>query len=170
MNGGSTKRFVERYSAFADRLAEWGGAISGGALVLLCVLVTTEILARNVLNRSTMIADEISGYLNVAVVFFGLAYTIKHDGLIRVELVYKRFRGITKAIADWYGVIASLVYSGIILLFMSQYAFYAFKNDIRSAEITETPQFIPQLSVVLGTAILVIYLFKFVLRRCRDVP
>ena len=165
-----TKRFVERYSTFADRLAEWGGVLAGGALVLLCGLVSIEILARNLLNRSTMIADEISGYLNVAVIFFGLAYTIKHDELIRVGLVYRRFRGVTKAIADWYGVLASLIYSGIILYFMSQYALYSFRNDIRSAEITETPQFIPQLFIVAGTSILVIYLFKFVLRRCRDVP
>ncbi len=43
-------------------------------------------------------------------------------------------------------------------------------TDVTSAEITATPQFIPQMFVILGGLLLVIYLFRFIVTRCHDVP
>jgi len=163
-------RFIERYTAFAARSAVFGGRLAAFALVVICVLVLAEIVSRNLFNRSTMIADEMCGYLNVAVVFLGLAYTMHEGGFIRVELVYRMFSSAMKTIANWYNVLASGAYAVIVLYYMVKYTLYSYQNSITSAEITATPQFIPQMFVILGGLLLVIYLFRFIVTRCRDVP
>lgn len=162
--------FIARYSAFADRSALLGGRVAALALILICVLVLAEILSRNLLNRSTMIADEMCGYLNVGVVFLGLAFTMHQGGFIRVDLTYRMLKGAMKLIADWYNVLASTAYAVIMLFYMTKYTIYSYQNGITSAEITATPQFIPQLFVVVGALLLTVYLFKFIITRCRNVP
>jgi TRAP-type C4-dicarboxylate transport system permease small subunit len=159
-----------RYDAFAERCATGGAYLAGAALVAICVLVMSEIIARNVLGTSTMIADEMCGYLNVAVVFLGLAYTMQQGGFIRVELLYHKFATRTKRIADALSVLLSFAYICIVLYYMAKYALFSYQNDIRSAELTQTPLFIPQAVLVLGACLLVIYLLKFILNRFRDVP
>jgi TRAP-type C4-dicarboxylate transport system permease small subunit len=160
----------DRYSILANRLARIGARLACVALVLIVALVLAEIGSRNLLNRSTMIADEMCGYLNVAVVFLGLAYTMHEGGFIRVELVYKTFKGAMKAIADWYNVLVSTAFALIMLYYLSRYTLYSYQNNIRSAEVTATPQYLPQLFAVAGTLLLAIYLVKFIVNKCRNVP
>lgn len=161
---------ADRYAAFARMLALIGARLAGIALVLIVVLVLAEIASRNLLNRSTMIADEMCGYLNVALVFLGLAYTMHEGGFIRVELVYKTFRGGMKAVADWFNVIVSTVFTLVMLYYLARYTLYSYQNNIRSPEITATPQYLPQLFAVAGTLLLAIYLVKFIVDKCRNVP
>ncbi|MER2534073.1 MAG: TRAP transporter small permease [Rhizobiaceae bacterium] len=162
--------FITRYGAFADRCATWGARLAGVALVAICVLVMTEIIARNVFGTSTMIADEMCGYLNVAVVFLGLAYTMQQGGFIRVELLYHNFAGRMKRFADALSVLLSFSYICIVLYYMAKYMLFSYQNNIRSAELTQTPLFIPQAVLVLGACLLAIYLLKYILSRFRDVP
>jgi hypothetical protein len=53
---------------------------------------------------------------------------------------------------------------------MVKYAIYSFANDVRSPEVTATPQYIPQLFVVIGVSVLVVQLLVFAARRSRDLP
>lgn len=164
------RSFESWYGAFAERCATWSARIAATALVLICILVVAEIFARNVLNKSTMIADEMCGYLNVVVVFFGLSYTLQQHGFIRVELLYRRFNNVTKYIFDWFNVVSSLLYTLVVLYYMTAYTVYSYQNKLVSAELTQTPLFIPQALLAIGALLLVIYLLKFVVNRCRDVP
>jgi hypothetical protein len=67
-------------------------------------------------------------------------------------------------------VIVSLAFAATILDQMIRYTLYSFLNDVRSPEVTATPQYLPQLVLVLGMAVLVAQLLVFVFRRCRDLP
>jgi TRAP-type C4-dicarboxylate transport system permease small subunit len=160
----------KRAAGAMDKVANFCAALAGVSLIAIFVLEIVEITLRNLFGRSTMFADEMCGYLNVAVVFLGLAYTLARGGFIRVEILYKRFRGRVKAAADWYAVIVSLAFVATILDQMIRYTLYSFLNDVRSPEVTATPQYLPQLVLVVGMAVLVAQLLAFVFRRCRDLP
>jgi TRAP-type C4-dicarboxylate transport system permease small subunit len=164
------RSFVASYEAFAERCATWSARVAVLALVLICILVVAEVFARNVLHSSTMIADEMCGYLNVMVVFFGLSYTMQRHGFIRVELLYSKFGKTTKHLVDWSNVVLSLGYILVVLYYMAAYAIYSYQNKLVSAELTQTPLVVPQTLLVVGALLLAIYLFKFVVNRCRDVP
>jgi TRAP-type mannitol/chloroaromatic compound transport system permease small subunit len=95
---------------------------------------------------------------------------LQQGGFIRVDTVYGHLRGAAKLIADWFGVLVSLVYLSVMLYYVATYTLYSFRRDLRSAEITATPLFIPQMFIVLGIAALIIYLLKLAVQRCRNVP
>jgi TRAP-type C4-dicarboxylate transport system permease small subunit len=153
-----------------ERIGTFFAALAGIALLLIFALEMYEIVLRNVFGKSTMFADEVCGYLNVAVVFLGLAYTLARGGFIRVEAVYRHFKGRMKIVADWYAVVVSVIFTAAVLYQMIKYTLYSFVNDVRSPEVTATPQYIPQLLVVIGMAVLLIQLLTYVRRRCRDLP
>ncbi len=153
-----------------DRVAAFFAALAGIALLLIFALEMVEIILRNLFGRSTMFADEMCGYLNVGVVFLGLAYTLARGGFIRVEMVYRHLKGAAKRAADWYAVIVSLAFASTLLYQMVKYTIYSFVNDVRSPEVTATPQYIPQLLVVIGVSVLVVQLLVFAARRCRGLP
>jgi TRAP-type C4-dicarboxylate transport system permease small subunit len=153
-----------------DRVAAFFAALAGIALLLIFAREMVEIILRNLFGRSTMFADEMCGYLNVGVVFLGLAYTLARGGFIRVEMVYRHLKGAAKRAADWYAVIVSLAFASTLLYQMVKYTIYSFVNDVRSPEVTATPQYIPQLLVVIGVSVLVVQLLVFAARRCRGLP
>lgn len=166
----SAAGFAAIVVSIADWIALWSGRLAAISLVLIFLLVNTEIFARNVLGRSTLISDEMSGYLYVAVVLLGLPYTMQQRSFIRVEALHSHLHGSAKRAADWFCVLMSLLYLCVLFYCVTKYMIYSYVHHIGSEEITETPLFIPQSFVVLGVGFLIIYFLKFLVERCRDVP
>ena len=72
-----------------DRLSDSLGTVSAGLILIICGLITVSVFMRYMLSAPYKHTEEISSYLLVAVVFFGLAYTLKERGHVRVELVVR---------------------------------------------------------------------------------
>jgi TRAP-type C4-dicarboxylate transport system permease small subunit len=70
-------------------LADAGGYVAAAAVLAMAVLVSFDVLARFLLGSGTKMAVEVTGYLLVAIVFFGLAYAHKEKAHIRVEFFVK---------------------------------------------------------------------------------
>jgi TRAP-type C4-dicarboxylate transport system permease small subunit len=157
-------------SRFAYDLSTWSGRAAGVALVAICVLVTVEILMRSVIGRSTLIADEMCGYLNVAVVFFGFSYALTRGGFIRVNIVRAHLKGTLRRFADWYTVLASFVYFIVIFIYMIKYTIYSYKYNIISTNISATPQYIPESIIIVGSIPMIIILISYIINRCRRIP
>lgn len=75
-----------------QRLYDFAGALAGVFLVAICVLVTAQIVAR---QMGTIIpsADEIAGFCLAATSFLGLAYSFRHGSHIRVTLFLRGLQG-----------------------------------------------------------------------------
>ena len=158
------------FARAVDRLSSWSGAVAGMAVVLILALVCLEVLLRSLLGRSTMVADEMGGYLNVAVVYLGLAYTFREGGFIRVELLYDQLRGRTRKAVQWSILLVSIAYIALLTIYMVRQAWYSFANDIRSVDYAQTPLFLPQLLVVAGSALLLLQLLAYATQRLRGLP
>ena len=61
----------------ANKIVQGTGYLAGVATVLILLLVCVEVIAR-MFNLSTQITDEYAGYLNAAVIFLGLGYSLKN--------------------------------------------------------------------------------------------
>lgn len=157
-------------SRFAYRLSDWSGWIAGLALICIFLLVMAEILIRAIAGRSTIIAEEYAGYLNVAVVFFGFSYALTRGSFIRVSLIYDLLKGKARRVAQWYIVLASLIYILAILFYMTKYTLYSYRFHTVSTNISATPQYIPQIIVLIGTFIVLLVLVAYVIDRCRNIP
>lgn len=150
-----------------DNGSKVGGYISALFMVAIVVLINVEILLRTLFNTSTFIADEYSGYFLVSVVLLGLAYALKQDAHIRVEVIRTRLGSTSKRVVD---VIASLF--GIVLT--TYVAFHAimmtkdaYTLEMTADSISETPIFIPQIVIPIGLALFVFQLIATLIRRLR---
>lgn len=163
-------RLTHRFTLIAGRISDVGGHIAAACIAIILALVCVEVLLRNVFRSSTLIADEMSGYLNAAVLFLGLAYTLKEGGFIRVEVVYNKLRGWIGMTVKWVITLCSLLYTGVLIVYIWRHVNYSYSFDIHSPDVTETPLYIPQFVMWLGAAILGIQLLSYVLNRVRNVP
>ena len=150
-------------------LVQAGGVLAGVSTVLILVLVCVEVVAR-LFNHSTMVADELAGYLNAAIVFFGLAYTVREGGFIRIELVYDRLRGGWLRAARWFIVVTSLLFTLTLTFFMALHVQYAFQKDTRAISVLATPEYIPMAVTVVGGVLLTLQLLAYLVDRVRKIP
>ncbi len=133
-----------------DRIVKFLAYISSGATLLITIIVFIEVCYRGFFNKSIMVADEYSAYLYVVLVLFGLGYTLKEKGHIRIRIILSRLSDKNQKYLD-------LVVS-IIALFICGFAFYysilLVKDSYRLAMVSETPAktpiWIPQLAMPVG--------------------
>jgi C4-dicarboxylate transporter DctQ subunit len=92
----------------ASRAASFLGGLATLAIAL---GVTSDVLLRYFLNQPLQGVDEIAGFLQVLVVFWGAAYTFRQGGHIRVDLVISHLPGPVRA---WLRVVTLLL--GLLLL------------------------------------------------------
>ena len=161
---------VRVFDRAVSSLASLGGVLAAVALLAILALVGVEVFLRELFDRSTLIADEMSGYLNVALVYLGLAYTLREGGFIRVEPVYDRIAHRAGGLVNWIILFVSLAYVAAIIWYMVQHAIYSYEADIRSMFVSQTPLFWPQMLIPLGMGILALQLLAFALRRVRKLP
>lgn len=157
------------FGRFVNAVANGAAVISGFGVVAILGLVCTEVVLRQ-FNKSLLVVDEICGYINGAVVFLALAYTLRDGGFIRVELIYDRLKGAVKQGVRWLIVVTGTIYVAVLCYFTVLHVTYLYENDVRAVSIVETPEWIPQSVVILGLAVLLLQLVAFILNRVRNIP
>jgi len=161
---------LERLASAIERLSTFGGWLAAGAIAGILVLVTVEMALRAVLGVSTQVSDEMCGYLNVSAIFFGLAMALRDGAYVRVELIYNRLTGTAAQAVRWLIVLASLAYMLVAIVIMWRYVGYNFRTGIASTSFSQTPLWIPQVPILVGSTLLVLQLAAFLLRGGRKVP
>ena len=108
--------------SLSDRLDRVNAAIGRGAawLGLGLVLVTFLVVVLRYLFDSGSIAlQESALYLHASLFMLGAAWTLKIDGHVRVDVLYRHFSARGKALADLFGTLAFLLPTCIFLLWIS---------------------------------------------------
>lgn len=157
MNGNSPYPCGREHDFAAIRLFDFFGKVAsvlaGVALVAIAVIMCYEISARYIFNSPTAWATEISTYLLVALVFFGLAAAQQHNIHVQVELWVDRLtpqRRITvELVGHWLGFLLVVITAWQAISFNVR----EYINDTRDWGLLSTPQWIPELSVSIGLAI-----------------
>ena len=150
---------MKTFVGVIENLSDWMAKISGVMLGLMTILILTEILLWNTLEKTTLIADEYCAYGLAAVIFLAAGYCLKEKGHIRITLVLgflpeRLSRAITFAA------------TGITTTFMGYLWWYLFKMvrasvryESTSGTLTNTPLWIPQTLMLTGAACFLIQLF-----------
>ncbi|WJW75467.1 TRAP transporter small permease subunit [Thiohalobacter sp. IOR34] len=100
--------FLSRLADRLDALAEWTGRAVAW-LTLAMVLVTFAIvLLRYAFNLGWIALQESVGYLHALVFLLGAAYTLKHEGHVRVDIFYRRLSPRGRALVDLLGTLLLL--------------------------------------------------------------
>lgn len=137
------------------------------SLLVMVVLVGLDIATRTLFNYSFEVADEIGGYMLVALAFFSLAVTQVNDGFHRVEFLQDMLSGRWRVISRIVFDIATLVFIGILLWVFSNFMMNSWSFGTTSPTTLMTPLWLPQLPMVMGLAAFALAIVRTVLRNLR---
>ncbi|KRB86995.1 TRAP transporter small permease [Noviherbaspirillum sp. Root189] len=140
---------------FLHRLYRLSGLLSATALVLICVLIMAQVIARN-FGSTVRDAEEFAAWAMAAAGFLGLPYALHCGSHIRVEVV---MRFIPQRLHQPMEVLVSV----IGLLLAAYLAWYCTAFVIESYQFNEVsqgliavPLWLPQLPMAIGTILLVV--------------
>jgi len=88
-----------------DRFSDGVGALSAILLAPLVANVFYDVVMRYLFNDVSIGMQELEWHLYSVIFLFGIAYTLKADGHVRVDIVYERLSPRHRAIIDMCGTV-----------------------------------------------------------------
>lgn len=148
------------------KLYTLSGLLAGLFLVLICVLIVAQIVARQL---GTMIpsADEFAAYCMAASGFLALPYALMRGAHIRVELLFRVLPRRCLFAVEVLGNIVGLAIAAYLAWYCALFVFESYEFKEVSSGLLPIPMWIPQVPMVLGTAILVIAMTERLVLVCR---
>jgi TRAP-type C4-dicarboxylate transport system permease small subunit len=144
-----------------DRLYKLAGTLSGVCIVLICLLITTQVLlnglghiAPGLLPSTIPSYGAFAGYLLVGATFFALADTLRSGGHIRVSLVTQRLPVAVQTVLEGLVLLVATAFVGYLSFWMFEMVRDSLRFGDVSAGIVAIPLWIPQLAMLLGTVLL----------------
>jgi TRAP-type mannitol/chloroaromatic compound transport system permease small subunit len=106
---------LQRLAGGLDRFAEWTGR--GIAWLTLATVLTavTVVVLRKFFSIGSIALQEAVTYLHAAVFMLAAAYTLKHDGHVRVDILYQKLSPRGRA---WVDLLGTLLLLFPVCLFM----------------------------------------------------
>ena len=148
-----------------DRLQTVGAWTASLLTLALTLLILTEIVLRSFFDRSTMIADEYSGYLYLALIFFALGYTFREGGHIRIALLTSRLNAKSQRRIDIFAGLTLLGVLAFILYRSVRMVIDAYQFEMVSETVSETPIWLTQLSMPIGLSFFILTTAAFVYKK-----
>ena len=150
-----------------DRVTLALADFSGLMLAVVVVLVNVEIVLRYFFGKSTLIADEYSGYLFVGMSLLGFGYALQSGQFLRVEALVDRLRGPPREVCELFGALAGMAVALVTtyacsLTFLSSWHF-----GTRSIQPSATPLWMPQLVMPVAMGWLVVLYLRLIVAKAR---
>ena len=92
---------------FIDKTIKYLGYFTAFILALLVLLVVYDATARYLFSTGSIALQELEWHLFDIIILFGIAYTLREDSHVRVDIFYASFSKKTKALID---IISSLFF------------------------------------------------------------
>ncbi|MBF0264973.1 MAG: TRAP transporter small permease subunit [Gammaproteobacteria bacterium] len=105
-------QLCQKISELTGKLVSW--------LSLLIVLTTfTIVILRYFFNTGSIAMQESTSYMYSLLFLIGIAYTLKHDEHVRVDIFYQNFSGKIKAVIEILGTLILLLPMVIFIFYIS---------------------------------------------------
>jgi TRAP-type mannitol/chloroaromatic compound transport system permease small subunit len=134
------------------------GYLSGLLFLVLAVFVTYDVIARKwgvyLHLPTTRVTDEISGYILALAATWGLAYTLRTDAHVRIDVLLPYLPRRYRVFADFLAVVLMGFFAGLVSWKIWALVLDSFESGIRSSTYLLTPQWIPEGIVGIGFSLL----------------
>lgn len=94
---------------FFNKFSDFIGTITAIAMVLMILNVFYDVISRYIFRTNSIAMQEMEWHLFSVVILLGVAYTLKEDGHVRVDIIYDRFSTKTKAMINMMGVVLAIL-------------------------------------------------------------
>ena len=140
------------------------GHLQAGIVFFLMVMLLVEVLARYILRSPLSIADEMGGYLLVAITFMGLAYTWKEKGHVRVSLLISRLPDKFVQMLRFFTLILATVFTLPLIKACYDLISDSLLFESRSGSWLRTPLAYPQTILLIGAIMLFLQLVAEIIK------
>lgn len=151
------------------RLYRASGMLSAASLVLICALILSQIVARN-LGGTVRDADEFAAWAMAAAGFLGLPYALHCGSHIRVGVVMRfvpeRWHHAMELLANGIALVLAAYLAGYVTIFVAE----SWRFNEVSQGLIPVPMWLPQLPMVLGSVLLAVAFLERLVRVWRHEP
>lgn len=130
----------------------------------LMVMLLIEVLTRYLLQSPLSLAEELGGYMLVAITFMGLAYTWKEKGHVRVELLISRFPEKARQRIRFITLIAATIFTIPLIKACYDLLLDSILFSSRSGGWLRTPLVYPQTILIIGSVLLFLQLLAEIIK------
>lgn len=99
-----------------DRFSNLMGWISGGLCLAMLVNVFYDAIMRYFFRTGSIAMQELEWHIFAVVFLFGMSYTLKEDGHVRVDIFYDNFSPRWKAIVNITGTLIFLIPLAVLII------------------------------------------------------
>lgn len=155
---------MHRLAARLEWLSDAAGAVAGAATLGLTVMVASGVVARRVVNSPLLFVEEVSGYVVLAIVFLGLAHTMKAGAHVRVGVVIEQVRGRARTLLQGASLLLAMAWTIVFLAAAIYQVREYYTQGILSFAYLQTPLWIPASFMVVGGVLLTLQCVALLLR------
>jgi TRAP-type C4-dicarboxylate transport system permease small subunit len=131
-------------------------ALACGVLALMAVIVSIEVLSRSLFGVSTNVAEELASLGLIVVLFLGLPGAFAQNAMIRVDVLYQSFGRRLRAWVDQVFRLIAIAVTAVYLWYLLDMMRSSFRLGFRTDTALGIPVYLPQLTMVLGVAALIV--------------
>ncbi|OUS30362.1 hypothetical protein A9Q98_05045 [Thalassotalea sp. 42_200_T64] len=111
--------FLSRFIQITDSFTEWLGKTIAWLTLVVVLLTFSVVLLRYGFNLGWVAMQESVLYAHGAVFMLGAAYTLKHDGHVRVDIFYQKYSAKQQAWVNLCGTLFLLLPVCIFIFYVS---------------------------------------------------
>jgi TRAP-type mannitol/chloroaromatic compound transport system permease small subunit len=114
---------MRKILAFIDALSTWTGKIVSVLAMVVAIVITYEIVIREIFHRPTTWAAELTVFACGLLYLLGGAWTLLMDGHVRVDILHSRFKPRPRALIDCITYFAFVLYISVMIWATAKYAY-----------------------------------------------
>ncbi|RUM63715.1 MAG: C4-dicarboxylate ABC transporter [Sulfurimonas sp.] len=101
-----------------DRTITLAGTLAALALAALVLLVAYDAMARYLFSSGSIALQELEWHLFDLLIMFGIAYTLKHNAHVRVDIFYEHFAPRPKAMVDLFSQLFFVLPLSLLIVYV----------------------------------------------------
>ncbi len=150
------------------RIARATATVAGFATLAIVLLISFDVLMRYFFDRPQLFVDEVASFLEVLVIFGGLAYTFRVGGHVRVDLLTARLSAPARAWLRLVTLGIGLGFLGVVMWTTAQSGITAYRFG-RVSAVMLYPIWVPMLVIPAGVALMAVAMLATLGRQLRAV-
>lgn len=146
--------------------SKWLAVMAGVAILVITVLISVDVLMRYFLDKPQLFVDELASFLQVFVIFGGLAYTFLVGGHVRVDLFTSNMKPVRRARLRAATLVIGILLVAVVTWVTMQSAISAYSYD-RASTVMVYPLWLPMICIPLGLLLMLAAMGATLLRQIR---